>query len=627
MCSSDLAGDAGAPGPSPGGLARQRSPARVSGTGAASPEALAAIDSSYQALGIDHQRFCRVLGACPCADVSAHAAAALAGCTLAEAEKALGTLADHHLLARNPGGRYQLPRLVRDYATARAAREDSAADQRQAAGRLLGYYLYTADQADRQLDPLRRRRPVPAARRPPAIPALGSRADAAGFLDAEWRNILQAAQHAGQHDQARQCADLTHLLAGFVAIEAHWEEAAAAHAMALQACRDLADQTAVAQAALELSVVRQQAGQHEESLPLAREAAVIFRALGEQRGEAEAIDQMGMAHQRAGRPHEALAYFAEAAARFEGAADPRGRAGALSHAGIACWHLGRREQALKHLDEGLGLYRQAGDQRGEAKTLNNLGKIQLYRGHDREALQYYQHALCILERIGGAHSQAVLHHNIGTVHHYKGSFDAGLASCQRALAIYRRIGDRPDEADVLNDIGAIYQSAACYGDALEHYQQAQRIAAQIGDRGQQLIALRRTGDACRESGRYHESLGRYQAALALAREAGESYEEGKILEGIAGSRLGLRQPDAARIELRRALDIFERLGVPEAESARSRIDAIGPAPAPPPASLAHSASLAPPAPAPPASSAPSAFPAAAVLTWAEIGRASCRERV
>ncbi len=566
------------PGLSLAGLVRELTPGRLGGTGTAVPDVLAAIDPSYRALGADQQRFFRVLGGSPCAGVSAHAAAAQGGCTLVEAEKALGILADHHLLDGPRDGQYQFHPLIRGYAAARAAREDPAADQRQAAGRLLDYYLYTADRADRLLHPFRRRRPVPVTQPPAAVPPLGSRADAAGFLEAEWRNILQAAQHAGRHERKRQCADLIHVLAEFVAVEAHWPEAAAAHAMALQACRDLADQAAVAQAALELSVVSQQAGQHAEALPLAEEAAAAFRSLGELQGEAEAIDQMGMAHQRAGRPDEALAHFREAADRFGGAADPRGEAGALSHAGIACWHLARREQALEHLVRALERYQQVGDRRGQAKALNNLGKIQLYRGYHRDALECYQQSLSIFEQIGGAHSQAVLHHNIGTVLHYKGSYEQGLESCQRALDIYRLIGDRPDEADVLNDIGAIYQSAACYDDALARYRSALQIAEEIGDLGQQLIALRRTGDAYRESGQYRASLDQYQAALALARDAGESYEEGKLLEGAAQARLGLRQPEAARIELRRALDIFERLGVPEAAAAQIRIDSIEPAP-------------------------------------------------
>jgi hypothetical protein len=62
----------------------------------------------------------------------------------------------------------------------------------------------------------------------------------------------------------------------------------------------------------------------------------------------------------------------------------------------------------------------------------------------------------------------------------------------------------------------------------------------------------------------------------LAREIGDPYEEAKILEGIAESTLSARRPDAARILFRQALDIFERLGVPEAESARIRIETIDP---------------------------------------------------
>ena len=131
---------------------------------------------------------------------------------------------------------------------------------------------------------------------------------------------------------------------------------------------------------------------------------------------------------------------------------------------------------------------------------------------------------------------------------------------------------------MLNDIGAIYQSAACYDEALIHHQKARQIAEEIGNLSQQLIALRWMADIHRGSGRYGEALDHYHAALRLAREIGDPYEEGKILEGIAESTLSTqRQSFAARIVFRQALDIFERLGVPEAESARIRIETIDPA--------------------------------------------------
>jgi tetratricopeptide (TPR) repeat protein len=102
------------------------------------------------------------------------------------------------------------------------------------------------------------------------------------------------------------------------------------------------------------------------------------------------------------------------------------------------------------------------------------------------------------------------------------------------------------------------------------------IAEEVGNLSQQLIALRLVADIRRGSGRYGEALDDYHAALRLSREAGEPYEEGKILEGIAEAMQATQRFDAARIGLRQALDIYERLGVPEAESVRIRMETIAP---------------------------------------------------
>ncbi len=551
-------------------------PARLD-RGPASPEVMSAFDLSYRALEPDHQRFFRRLGLSPCADVSLHCAAALGGGTLAETEKALAALLDHHLLVRGPAGMFRLHDLIRGYAAARAAQDDPSPERRQAVGRLLDYYLCAADKADRVLLPFRHRMPVPVSHPPTTSPALRTKEDAASWLELEWRNILQVAQHAGRHEWKRQCADLVHVLAGFVEIKGRWDEAIAAQTLALQASRDLVDDARTARAAIELCVINQQIGRHEATLALAEEAAAIYRALGDQRGQADALDQIGLVHQRSTRAREALAYFNEARLLYSDVTDAHGQANALSHCGIACWHQGRYPDAVSHLHEALSLYREVGDRRGEAKTLNNLGKMQLHSGYHRDALESYTESLKIFTDIGGAQNQAILYHNIGSVYHYKGSYEEGLVAYRRALAIYGEISDLPDQADVLNDIGALYQCAECYDEALIHYEKAMLLAEEIGSLAQQVIALRGIADVRRGFGRYDQAFDNYQTALRLAREIGDPYEEAKVLEGIAETTLRTQKPYAARILFRQALDIFERLGVPEAESARIRMEATDPA--------------------------------------------------
>jgi len=552
-------------------------PPALAGWAGVSLELVPAFDLSYRALEPGYQQFFRRLGLSPCAQISPHAAAALGGSTLAGAEEAIAALLDHHLLTRAPDGQYRFHDLVRGYAAMCAARDDSPSVHRQALGRLFDYYLHTADEADRVLYPFRRRMPVAVTRPPATTPAVATQEEAAGWLEAEWRNVLQAAQYAARHEWKRKCADLVHALAGFLRIRAYWDEAIAAQTLALQASRDIADPGRIAQAALELCEVSQETGRHEETLPLAEDAASIYRAQADRRGEAHALDQIGMAHARVTRYREALAHFHEARIMYRAAGDQHGVADTLSHAGIACWHLGRYKDATDHLGEALSLYRAAGDRRGEAKTLNNLGRMQLLSGYHRDALKSYQHSLKIFAEIGGAQNEAILYHNIGGVYDYKGSYEQALAAYHRALVIYREIGDMPNQADVLNDIGAIYRKAECYDQALIHHEQAKLIAEEIGNQSQQVIAMRGIADVCRASGRYTEAIEQYHTVLRLAREIGDPYEEAKILEGIAETTVSTRRPDAARIIFRQALDIFERLGVPEAESARIRIESLDPA--------------------------------------------------
>ena len=185
---------------------------------------IAAFDLSYRALEPDHQRFFRRLGVSPCAAVSLPAAAALGGCTLAEAEKALGALLDYHLLARAPDGQFRFHDLIRGYAAVRAAREDP----RPSSGRpSAGCSTTTCTPPIGRPGPAPVPAPAPVQVSPSAGrgPALGTQEDAAAWLESEWRNILQAARYAGGHEWKQKCADLAGLLADFMEIRAYWGDA------------------------------------------------------------------------------------------------------------------------------------------------------------------------------------------------------------------------------------------------------------------------------------------------------------------------------------------------------------------------------------------------------------------
>ena len=94
------------------------------------------LDLSYQRLAPPERRLFRLLGLVPGPDVSAAAAAALAGTTPERAELVLDRLALAHLLARRAPGRFAVHDLLRLYAIDRALREESEQEREVATRRL-----------------------------------------------------------------------------------------------------------------------------------------------------------------------------------------------------------------------------------------------------------------------------------------------------------------------------------------------------------------------------------------------------------------------------------------------------------------------------------------------------------
>ena len=546
------------------------------GIGVTMPRVVAAFEVSYRCLAPDQQRLFRFLAISPCTQMSVSAAAAALGSVTPESADALVTvLLDQHLLGGSIARRFWFHDLVRQFAIARAEAEDSPLNRRQAVGRLLDYYLYTADRADRVLYPHRERRKVAA--HPPMVETPIVTADQASqWLAEEWRSILQAARHASEHEWLRECADLTHAIGGYLDTQAYWDEAVAAHSLALQACRDLFDHPRSALVLLELCLVNQRIGRYDTMLTYAAESLVIYQSLADRHGEAAALDRLGVAFFYSNKSREALAHFNEARSLYEADGDQHGVAITLRHSGVTYGDLGRYWTAAACFEEELGINRTLADRRGEAKALNNLGDILLYQGKHRDALERYNQAVAIFQEIGGRWDLAILHSNIGNIYQREGDYDKALTDYQFALVTYRSVGDVRHQAGSLCDIGSVYRVQGLHGEAISHYRQALSLADQIDASQIRVKAWLGLADAQRDADLLRQALESYQAALGLARGRGNLYDEARILREMAEVIANVRGPGEARVILRQALDIFEQLRAAEAEIVRRRIDDLGP---------------------------------------------------
>lgn len=154
----------------------------------------AVFSCSYEALSAPAARLFSLLALHSGPDLSAPAAAALAGLSPRKTQRLLGELTGAHLLSARAPGRYILHDLLRVYAVERVVAEEAPQERDRALERLWSWYLHTADAAYAHLTPGRRRVPLE-----PLAPGCHPSAFTAHDQALEWceteRSNLVAAAH------------------------------------------------------------------------------------------------------------------------------------------------------------------------------------------------------------------------------------------------------------------------------------------------------------------------------------------------------------------------------------------------------------------------------------------------
>jgi hypothetical protein len=197
---------------------------------------------SYRNLSPPAARMFALTGVHPGPDITAPAAASLAGVPLGEARAALAELAGAHLLAGRGSGRLGGHDLLREYAAEQAGAADAdGAARRAAVCRVLDHYLHTAHAADLCLDPQRE----PTELSPPA-PGVGpepitSHDQALAWFQAEQRVLLAAVALAARAGFGRHAWQLAWTQATYFKRHGDWHDWADVQRIALAAAQRAGD--------------------------------------------------------------------------------------------------------------------------------------------------------------------------------------------------------------------------------------------------------------------------------------------------------------------------------------------------------------------------------------------------
>jgi tetratricopeptide (TPR) repeat protein/transcriptional regulator with XRE-family HTH domain len=509
----------------------------------------AVFELSVHRLPPPEQRLFRRLGVIPGPDFDVCAAASLVPGD--DARLLLDSLLDHNLLIQQIPGRYRFHDLVRVYASSLAAGEHAAA------GRLLDFYLYSAQAADRCFD---RRSPgtghvVPVSK-PPAPPLLDTTERARTWTATELANLDAAARCAAGTGRPEYTISLVSALMQYFRVYGPWPQALALHQTAYDVALEVGYLPGQAAALIYMGVTQRQLGlQGQAAVTLAR-AVSLYHRLRDRRGRAAALLELGVVQRLTGASAEGEASLTEALTLYRELGERHGEAGACAELGALQRQTGNFEAAAGNLRQALGLFRGLGLSYGEAVTLAYLGSVQWITGELAEAEESLTGALGIYrargEPIGEANNLLVL----GGVRRDAGQLEQAGTDLAEALDIYRDVNDRRGLAGALALLGDVRRRTGDHDQAGSVLAQALGLFKEVDDPGGEAEALISYGALAAAAGAVNDARVRFERALDLARKIGSPKDEADALDGLAGT---CADPQLARTMYQEALELYESM--------------------------------------------------------------------
>jgi transcriptional regulator with XRE-family HTH domain/tetratricopeptide (TPR) repeat protein len=394
---------------------------------------------SYRHLPEAAARMFRLLGLHPGPDISAAAAASLAGVSSSEARVALRDLVRASLLNETVPGRYTFHDLLRAYAAEQSTMTTSAAGVENTTRRLLDHYLHTAHQAHVVLYPGRELIALPPAAAGVAPETFGGKAAALAWLEAENQVLLKVVSLAASAGFDAHAWQLPVVLWTYHNVCGHWYDGARLHRIALLAAERCGDLNGRAHALRGLGSFAMSVGAFEEAHDCLSHAQSTFAGLGDDLGLARTDVILGQTLEYQRRFNEALAVMGDALLLSSGLPDDPNmtlvRASALNGAAWNNVQLGDLSTARTFCLQAIELCRSIGYSPGEAGTWDTLGVVWQRLGDHGAAVTCFLNAVTLDREMGNRYDLAMALLHLGDTYASTGDGVGARAAWEESVMI------------------------------------------------------------------------------------------------------------------------------------------------------------------------------------------------
>ncbi|GGO25537.1 regulatory protein AfsR [Microbispora rosea subsp. aerata] len=237
--------------------------------------------------------------------------------------------------------------------------------------------------------------------------------------------------------------------------------------------------------------------------------------------------------------------------------------------GRALFGANRLAEAEEHFLAVRALSEETGDRIVLGETYNALAVVAGRRRRHTEALEWFELATRVHRELGKPAGEALASCYSARDHLGLGRPDDAIAAAERGLAVFTEIGSGAGMARARYHLGNVLSHVGRLNEAVVHHAECLAFFRASNQRVWEQRVCYRLAATFIAAGRFAEAARHAEQALTVSREITHPYGEAQSLAALGKALAGLGEAGRSRQALVRALDIFTRLGSPEADDIRA----------------------------------------------------------
>lgn len=397
-------------------------------------------DLSYVMLDENSKNVLKIMGICPCIEISLEICAIMLGEDEYVIGKSLDLLYEQHLIEEIGEDRYRLHDLIRDFARMKYI-QDNELDEKKIILHLINTFLHKINSINQLLYPNEYSFSVQNNSEIKKSVLIRKNSESIEWLNLELNNFLSCLEYLKRQRMTTDYIQFLYTLGSHIRRRLPSDTVIQYGCYAKSHAEKMDSLVFLGLCNTYLALAYEQSGNFLIAIDYFNKAEMNWESLHNYEAQAYVLSNKGFTLERLGNYPDSIEILKKALRKYQDIEHRYGEGFVLNAIGAVNWRMKKYPEAKSIFIQALAIREKYGDEIGVGSTTNNLGFTYLMLNDENNAIKNFKKSLDISRAFGDLHGESVTTNNLGYYFIHKSDYQNAIKQALIARKLANQVGN------------------------------------------------------------------------------------------------------------------------------------------------------------------------------------------